>query len=281
MSTKPETAISQATSAEEAIEDAIADETALETAIDRALSVHPDPEGTPETDADPEATPVTAGSPISPSASFKRAWLRGYKKPVVDAWTSDAKSQIEHQTDTIASQLHEIRMLQNKLHAADSELRFWRDRESYIDLQLEAARNQADTIVADARASADNLTKRTQQNALQIIERAFREARQLLDEAKENADKTMTAANTKLSSAEDRMQNVLHARYEMMKTMRHTLGKLESELPKAATPEKAVLPGNAVAVQAKQGKGSLTLKGVYQNPTKPAPAPATMAPLRA
>lgn len=214
---------------------------------------------------------------ITVQPRFSRSIFGGFKREQVDQWTRAQvlrEDELRIRLDASHSQVHTLR---EKLAASEREVRFWRDREHYIDSQMEDARKMSDEIVASAQRTAVETMEKTQESAISVIESSISEARSILDQARRDAEDAVRQANYTVRDADDKMQQVVTMRNEVLRAMRQTITHLEHE-----TDIRGKIPTRRpISVQSDHNDGAMTLRGVPNPRDNAQPVAGVVAPLHA
>jgi cell division septum initiation protein DivIVA len=181
-------------------------------------------------DEDPEdALPIEEDGAEVPSiapASFRRR-MRGYDRQQVN----HAIAGHEQRTATLEAELRlrdaRIEELDESLRRTRMELRYWHDRQAFIDAEIDRARQTATDMEQSARERAERLEQDAQQRAITMIDRVCTEANGILAHAREEAQALVARYDDDVTLGEQRIRQLSSIQQDIVHAMRAAMGRFE------------------------------------------------------
>jgi DivIVA domain-containing protein len=156
--------------------------------------------------------------------------MRGYDRDSVDVWVDTAEQRAaDLQTQLLDKSAH-IATLEADLQRSKRELRYWHDREAFMEEQLEQARAQAASIEREAADRAQRLEQGAQQRAMQLLDRVSAEADAILARSREEARKLMQRYDGDIELARCRLHRLAQVQLDVVHSVRSAITRFDQGL---------------------------------------------------
>lgn len=129
----------------------------------------------------------------------------GYDRAAVDAILEENTKATETQTSELAAVRAKCNILENEVRSARQEVRYWTDRQAYIDGEAQRVRGVVEEILRDAREGAVAIHDAAQEQAAGIVRTAKDEAAAVRVAAREQADQIDAEARERAMQVLDRV----------------------------------------------------------------------------
>lgn len=208
---------------------------------------------------------------------FRRQW-RGYRRSQVKTWMADVSDAVADLAQRLDDARNHIEHLQSQLGAANTELRFWHDRQSFADATLERSRIEAADIERHARERALELERDARSQGLRIIDRVTAQANAMLEHARSVSTGIMERTDTESRRVRQEIEHLEHLRFGTIRSMQAALQQFERGLfeidhsqRRAAPPDLIRQPSRAKTLPVGSSQAP-----VVQRPGEQEPATATL-----
>lgn len=174
--------------------------------------------------------PATGGGRMRITMPRFRRRLRGYDADAVEAWAETVLSQLAAVADEYERLLASQRSTDMQLAESRAEVRFWHDRQSFIEAELERVRSQGAALIEDARGRADEIERAAEQRSLTMIERVCEEANSIMQHARDEAQLLFSRQERDVDAARARVERMTALQQEMSRALRGAMQRFEQGL---------------------------------------------------
>lgn len=215
----------------------------------------------------PESTPHSANSDeLAPAEQPRFAVrMRGYDRDTVDAWADASERRTTELQTQVLDKSARIASLEGQLKRVRRELRYWQDRDIFIEAEIERARDAAERIERDAAARAERIERdaadRAQQleadahqAAMQLVERVSSEADAILERAREESRVLVDRNESDLELSRRRLHRLSRMQVDVVQAIRTAMSRFEHGLAEL----ELVTPSARAAHEAEQRAVSST-----------------------
>ena len=193
------------------------------------------------------AIPLSSSSPRFPLR------VRGYDRHAVDAaLLADERTRVDLETRSL-EHAHHVEALTKQLATARQELRYWHDRQAFIDGEIERARASAEKIIAEAGERASTLEQQAQERTLKMIDRVCTEANEVMRHAREESAAVAQRYRDDVASAKLRLSNMSGVQRDVVLAMRAAMTRFEDGMSEL----ELVTPSALAAVGAYGSEGTV------------------------
>lgn len=159
--------------------------------------------------------------------SFRGRFFGGYDRAEVDAFVLQNAGESVDLREQLMSRCEELDQLRDEQRRLRTELRYWNDRQTFIDGELDRVRADAERIENDARERASNVEKRAQDRALQLVDRVCVEANTILVNAREEAHAMFARQEDDLDVSRRRVERMTQLQLEITSALRAAMQQFE------------------------------------------------------
>lgn len=166
------------------------------------------------------------GNDAAPSPSFEIR-MRGYDRSAVDVWLAEHVSKVTLLTETLRERDAQIARMETQLERSRRELRYWHDRQVFVDAEVERARTDAERIEREAHERSRQLEADTQERALRMIDRVCSEANGILEHARAEAQALMARYDDDVNLSHRRLAQLSEMQVDVVQAMRGAMSRFE------------------------------------------------------
>ncbi len=191
----------------------------------------------------PESTSIDAPADETTTSEQPRfaVRMRGYDRETVDAWADAAERRTTELQTQVLDKSARVASLEGQLKRVRRELRYWQDRDIFIEAEIERARDAAERIERDASERAERIerdaTERAQklesdahQAAMQLVERVSTEADAILERAREESRALVDRNESDLELSRRRLHRLSRMQIDIVQAIRTAMSRFEHGL---------------------------------------------------
>jgi hypothetical protein len=162
------------------------------------------------------------------NTKIRRAFLLGYRRADVDLVLADAEAQQIELREQLMERGATIDELEADLTRARREVRYWEDRQNFVEAEVERARASAERVEKEARERAEEVERDAKDRSLQMIDRVCAEANAIVQHARDEAREMATRFQDDVVLAEQRIERLRRIEVELQKSVRTAIDSFES-----------------------------------------------------
>ena len=155
------------------------------------------------------------------------------RRPTGRGWWASLRGRLsaaDQLRATVAERDQAIAALEAELSRARAEVRYWNDRETFVEMETERARAAAERVESAARERAYAVERDAKDRAAQLIDRVCAEATAILQQARDEAREVTERVQGDVHVTEERVGQLREVQGDIQQAIRTALDSFRDGL---------------------------------------------------